>query len=996
MVKPKIALITGANSGIGFGIAGLLAARHSEHTPFIIVLGCRSNARAEAARNALLDEYFPDKRQEGLQVIQILLVDVGSVKSVLSACKQFKERFDQLDLLFCNAGIMNVTGLNIKNAIWMLLTDPMRLSRTGGGGEVLTQKKDAKSVDGLGETFHVNVFGHYIILRELESLLDAAPKSRVIWVSSLTAVSEFLNPDDLQALTNNSAYESSKRLMDVLSMQLSRQWVGKSRYSFMTDPGVTMTGIVGDLLPQWALTCAYYTMRLLGTGATPSSGDGAYSAVHVALDEHIEDLKPTIKYGSWTSPFGHTSIAERKVESVLMREEGVLSALEKLYMERSGTLRVTETTSMPRKNQAALPSTSGGHVKSLPYELQSLQWIEEEWVLNRQNQYCYCGSERHGTMIRCQLCRQLFHEECTNVSPVPFLHGDVFFTFTCSVCGAGQQTYTRLPMSWASTIHLVLFHLGQEHPESEDFRWKEDICRMIDELWTTLWPDKPRPATWPNTVASALSTHKKLFKSGFEQHEQQGWWGLVHHVPPKLSRKPEESTLPVVVFFSPDDDSFISYNGIPSAEVHVTLPSSSGRPKRERETPTRLKDGVSTPTIAPGKKRKRAVNEDIDNMKSIKPEMKIVKIEEASRAGSSEISEAMPALSPSVEGERTGGTSSKKTQFTEPIIRKGILPSVVVNKPQPSKPELELAKAEVARACAESETQRMDDEFLSVKEESELLSQLSGKSVAENRMRRKLLLRQFNRARRLPIFDLDASVLSTIPSVTRLPITRNHQNYSKAQIHHPPYAETFAATLHGVPFLSHCLTNPESRSSPYTGRVLRPFIWRDYNSQPPALLLLEEIRHLYKTNSDEEEVISIDYSHFQFFHLDQVNDLLWRVFWPGIDVAEHLMYPDYSIVVMYRRLVVGCAFMTPEGYITYIAVRPGWGGQGLARFMLYYLIQILPSRDITLHVSANNPAMILYQQFGFKPEEFVVNFFDKYLPPESRDCKNAFLVRLRR
>ncbi|TPX39697.1 hypothetical protein SeLEV6574_g07043 [Synchytrium endobioticum] len=132
-----------------------------------------------------------------------------------------------------------------------------------------------------------------------------------------------------------------------------------------------------------------------------------------------------------------------------------------------------------------------------------------------------------------------------------------------------------------------------------------------------------------------------------------------------------------------------------------------------------------------------------------------------------------------------------------------------------------------------------------------------------------------------------------------------------------------------------------------------------------------EIRNLYG-NESEEPYNSIDYCHLQFWHLDQVNDLLWRVFWPGIDVAENLMYPDYSIVAIYRRLVVG------------------------SRFMLYYLIQSLPSRDITLHVSADNPAMMLYQQFGFKPEEFVVNFYDKYLPPDSRHCKNAFFVRLRR
>jgi len=65
-------------------------------------------------------------------------------------------------------------------------------------------------------------------------------------------------------------------------------------------------------------------------------------------------------------------------------------------------------------------------------------------------------------------------------------------------------------------------------------------------------------------------------------------------------------------------------------------------------------------------------------------------------------------------------------------------------------------------------------------------------------------------------------------------------------------------------------------------------------------------------------------------------------------------------------------------------------------FMLYYLIQSCIGKDITLHVSANNKAMLLYQKFGFKAEEFNMNFYEKYLPADSIECKNAFLLRLRR
>ena len=113
-------------------------------------------------------------------------------------------------------------------------------------------------------------------------------------------------------------------------------------------------------------------------------------------------------------------------------------------------------------------------------------------------------------------------------------------------------------------------------------------------------------------------------------------------------------------------------------------------------------------------------------------------------------------------------------------------------------------------------------------------------------------------------------------------------------------------------------------------------------------------------------------------------------------MKEALDYPDFSVVVCYRKLVIGCAFMTPEAYITYIAVRPEFRNLKIGSFMLFHLIQTCQGKDVTLHVSATNPAMILYQKFGFKPEEFIINFYDKYYPVDSPECKNAFFIRLRR
>ncbi|KAJ3231140.1 Cysteine-rich protein 2-binding protein [Chytriomyces hyalinus] len=225
-----------------------------------------------------------------------------------------------------------------------------------------------------------------------------------------------------------------------------------------------------------------------------------------------------------------------------------------------------------------------------------------------------------------------------------------------------------------------------------------------------------------------------------------------------------------------------------------------------------------------------------------------------------------------------------------------------------------------------------------------------------------------------------------------------------------PLAFTLKSKLLGNPYRANTLTCLVPRVSAYTGEPLKPYIWRDDRSSgglrkvPPQYLVLKTIQAMREDldkSSDTPEVDEkcvIDYVHLQASHLGQVNEMLSRQFWPGIDVSEHLSLQDLSVVALYKRLVVGCGFIMPDGYISYIMVRPGWQRAGIARFMIYHLSQLVQAygKDVTLHVSANNPAMMLYQSFGFKAEQFVVNFYDKYLSADSQDCKNAFFLRMRR
>lgn len=96
-------------------------------------------------------------------------------------------------------------------------------------------------------------------------------------------------------------------------------------------------------------------------------------------------------------------------------------------------------------------------------------------------------------------------------------------------------------------------------------------------------------------------------------------------------------------------------------------------------------------------------------------------------------------------------------------------------------------------------------------------------------------------------------------------------------------------------------------------------------------ILQQVVSRRITDTQQQASVHSIDYVYFQPEHLSQVNNMLRRCFWEGIDVSESLLFPEYSIVALYKRLVVGCAFMTPEAYITYIAVLPGWENAGIGQ-----------------------------------------------------------------
>lgn len=158
-LRGQVALVTGANSGIGLEISKAVSRQGAA-----VVLGCRSPQRCFKAA----DEIRSDDRYSGAPVTP-LLMDVSDLTKVQQSAKIFMRNHDKLDMLFLNAGIF-------------------------------TDEQNPLSVDGIETTFATNVVGHHLLYRMLEPLLLNSTMARVVSTSSLAGMSWL--PKEMQLSSN--------------------------------------------------------------------------------------------------------------------------------------------------------------------------------------------------------------------------------------------------------------------------------------------------------------------------------------------------------------------------------------------------------------------------------------------------------------------------------------------------------------------------------------------------------------------------------------------------------------------------------------------------------------------------------------------------------------------------------------------------------------------------------------------------------------------------
>ncbi len=214
----KIAIVTGANSGVGYETTkGLLK------NGFRVVMACRNLEKANSAREQILTE-FPSSR------LDVMTMDLSDFESIKTFAEAFKEKFSHLDILINNAGIL----LN----------------------------KPKKNSAGIEMQFATNHLGHFLLTSLLLELMPDSKHSRIVSLSSVAHKNAEIFFDDIhcEAQTKwDTPYAQSKLACLIFADELQRKLTqsGKKIISVSAHPGGTDSGLFEQMPPFLMLILRY-------------------------------------------------------------------------------------------------------------------------------------------------------------------------------------------------------------------------------------------------------------------------------------------------------------------------------------------------------------------------------------------------------------------------------------------------------------------------------------------------------------------------------------------------------------------------------------------------------------------------------------------------------------------------------------------------------------------------------------------------------------------
>jgi NAD(P)-dependent dehydrogenase (short-subunit alcohol dehydrogenase family) len=207
----KVAIVTGANSGIGFDTAKTLADKGAT-----VVMACRNLDKAHAAADII-------RRENAAAILKIMALDLADLDSVLAFSKAFKAEHARLDLLINNAGVM---------------IPPF-----------------TQTADGFELQFGANHLGHFALTGFLMDTILGTPGARVVNVSSGAhrMGSGTINFDNLNGelgYSPSGAYGQSKLANLLFTLELNRRFeeIGAEAIATAAHPGWTVTGLQRGIL----------------------------------------------------------------------------------------------------------------------------------------------------------------------------------------------------------------------------------------------------------------------------------------------------------------------------------------------------------------------------------------------------------------------------------------------------------------------------------------------------------------------------------------------------------------------------------------------------------------------------------------------------------------------------------------------------------------------------------------------------------------------------
>lgn len=197
-MKEKIALVTGANKGIGFGIA-----KHLGQSGWKVVVGARDQKRAEKAISLL--------EEAGTKVLGWVNIELADLDRLQQSANEVGERFPGLSLLVNNAGIP---------------------------GDMSVDSQHTEIAD-IRETIDVNFIGTFALTKALLPLLERN-KGRIANITVPSEISPYWHP-----LAYVASKAAQNAMMGVMATEFAQS--GTPVEIFSVHPGPTTTDLNGNM-----------------------------------------------------------------------------------------------------------------------------------------------------------------------------------------------------------------------------------------------------------------------------------------------------------------------------------------------------------------------------------------------------------------------------------------------------------------------------------------------------------------------------------------------------------------------------------------------------------------------------------------------------------------------------------------------------------------------------------------------------------------------------